>query len=242
MVFVFAAPGAPRAHYPHRIPVRFWHMWTAEWKTVVDRIVTRFNESQDKYEVIALSVPSTSADAKFLLAVVGGDPPDLMAQWNPIIPTWAQSGMLRPLDDLMTSSERERFFREAYPIAKKIGVYQDRLYGMAIGVNIWALYYRPDQLREAGLDPSPFSGVARDAGRLGREARSVRFAGQPGAARLFAQLVQDVCAGFRRRLLRLAKAAAHAGNAREPAMLELPHGRSPEARGRSGHALRLRAK
>ena len=131
-------------------------MWTAEWKTVVDRIVTRFNESQDKYEVIALSVPSTSADAKFLLAVVGGDPPDLMAQWNPIIPTWAQSGMLRPLDDLMTPAERERFFREAYPIAKKIGVYQDRLYGMAIGVNVFALYYRPEQLREAGLDPDHF--------------------------------------------------------------------------------------
>ena len=122
MAFVFAAPGPRERIYPHRIPVRFWHMWTAEWKTVVDRIVTRFNESQDKYEVIALSVPSTSADAKFLLAVVGGDPPDLMAQWNPIIPTWAQSGMLRPLDDLMTPDERERFFREAYPIAKKIGV------------------------------------------------------------------------------------------------------------------------
>ena len=51
--------------YPNRIPVRFWHMWSAEWKDVVDRIVDRYNRSQDKYEVIALSVPS-GGDAKFL--------------------------------------------------------------------------------------------------------------------------------------------------------------------------------
>jgi multiple sugar transport system substrate-binding protein len=156
MALVFAVHRPPERAHPARIPVRFWHMWTAEWKTVVDRIVARFNESQDKYEVIALSVPSGNADAKFLLAVVGGDPPDLMAQWNPIIPTWAQSGMLRPLDKLMSAKEKDQFFREAYPIAKKIGVYRDHLYGMAIGVNVWALYYRPEHLRAAGLDPAGF--------------------------------------------------------------------------------------
>jgi multiple sugar transport system substrate-binding protein len=154
MAFVLAAPRPPERIHPARIPVRFWHMWTAEWKVVVDRIVARFNESQDKYEVVALSVPAGSADAKFLLAVVGGEPPDLMAQWNPIIPTWAQSGMLRPLDDLMSPTDKERFLRDAYPIAKKIGVYHDRLYGMAIGVNVWALYYRPQHMRAVGLDPS----------------------------------------------------------------------------------------
>ena len=77
--------------YPHRIPVRFWHMWSAEWKVVVDRIVDRYNRSQDKYEVIALSVPG-GADTKFLLGAMGGDPPDVMAQWNPVIPTWAEGG------------------------------------------------------------------------------------------------------------------------------------------------------
>src|SRR5262249_23078628 len=138
MALVFSVHGPPERAHPARIPVRFWHMWTAEWKTVVDRIVARVNESQDEYRVIARSVPSGNADAKFLLAVVGGDPPDLMAQWNPIIPTWAQSGMLRPLDELMSAKEKEQFFREAYPIAKKIGVYHDHLYGMAIGVNVWA--------------------------------------------------------------------------------------------------------
>src|SRR5262245_38391223 len=76
-----AWPRPPRRAYPGRIPVRFWHMWTAESEQVVERIVDRFNRSQDRYEVIPLSIPSRGADTKFLLSVVGGDPPDCMAEW-----------------------------------------------------------------------------------------------------------------------------------------------------------------
>jgi len=89
-----------QAEYTHhsRKKVRFWHMWTAEWKDVVDKIVDRFNKSQTEYEVEALSVPNPGADSKFILGVMGGDPPDVMAQWSPIIPPWADDHLLRPLD------------------------------------------------------------------------------------------------------------------------------------------------
>lgn len=153
---VFALPGPPPRKYPDRIPVRFWHMWTAEWKDVVERIVDRFNESQDVYEVIPLSVPGTAADSKFLLSVAGGDPPDVMAQWNPVIPKWAESGLLIPLDELMTPEQWDEFQRTAYPVVKKIGMYKDKLYGVTTGLNIWACYCRLDHLREAGLDPAAF--------------------------------------------------------------------------------------
>ena len=156
LIGVLFAPSPPLRAHPKRIEVRFWHMWTAEWKVVVDRIVERFNQSQDEYEVVALSVPASSADSKFLLAVVGGDPPDVMTQWNPVIPTWAESGMLTPLDELMSKEEWSTFERTAYPVAKKIGTYRGKLYGLAVGVNLWAAYYRIDALQEAGLDPERF--------------------------------------------------------------------------------------
>lgn len=153
---LFALPGpAPRKH-AERIPVRFWHMWTAEWKDVVDRIVDRFNESQDVYEVLPLSVPMTAADSKFLLSVAGGSPPDVMAQWNPVIPKWAESGMIIPLDELMTPQELEHFRQTAYPAVKRIGMYRDKLYGVTTGLNIFALYCRLDHLHEAGLSPQNF--------------------------------------------------------------------------------------
>ncbi len=146
----------PVRHHKHRIPVRFWHMWTAEWAAVVDKIVAEYNASQDTYEVIALSVPANGADTKFLLAVSGGNPPDVMAQWNPVIPTWAESNLLQPLDELMSPKELATFKREAYPVVQKIGAYRGRLYGITIGINLWECYYLPDQVRAAGLDPDRF--------------------------------------------------------------------------------------
>lgn len=157
---------------PKRIQVRFWHMWTAEWKDVVDKIVTRFNKSQDKYEVVALSVPSSGADSKFLMAVAGGNPPDCMAQWNAVIPTWAQSGLIKPLDDFMTPEQKRQFDAEAYPAVKKIGTYKGRLYALTIGMNLFALYYLPDQLVEAGYKegefPKSIEELTQVAARLNR--------------------------------------------------------------------------
>lgn len=164
VVYVFAKPAPQRRDYPDRIPVRFWHMWTAEWKVVIDRIVEEYNRSQDKYEVIALSVPNSSASGggtqnasqKVLLTIAGGNPPDCMAQWNPVLPSWAEKGLIRPLDEVMTPEEEADIRRRAYPIALKIGSYRDRLYGILVGINAFACYYRPEHFREAGLDPDDF--------------------------------------------------------------------------------------
>ena len=156
LAVVLLLPGAPSSHYPERVQVRFWHMWTAEWKGVVERIVDRFNESQDRYEVIPLSVPGTAADSKFLLAVAGGDPPDVMAQWNPVIPKWAESGLLVKLDEMMSPEEWAAFKRTAYPAAQCIGKYKEHLYGVTTGLNAMACYVRLEYLRESGLDPADF--------------------------------------------------------------------------------------
>lgn len=146
--------------FPQREVVIFWHMWSAEWKGVVDRIIDRFNESQDKYEVVGLSLPpglgGGDTDRKLIMAVAGGRPPDCMAQWDPVIPLWASEGMLTPLDELMTAEELKWLKGTLFPVAWKGGSYEGRLYGLATALNAFAIYYRPDHFREAGLDPDHF--------------------------------------------------------------------------------------
>ena len=139
--------------YPGRKPVIFWHRWTGEWEKVVDGICDRFNASQTEYEVIPLSVPDGMADSKFLIAVAGDDPPDCMAEVNDVVPQWAESGLLLPLDSLMDAREWERQKGSIFPAALRIGMFRDRLYGLTVGMDIFALYYRPDFFRQAGLDP-----------------------------------------------------------------------------------------
>lgn len=162
-------PGArPEAPKPGRETVRFWHIWTGEWKEVVDRIVSRFNASQERWHVTALSMPAGSAEQKFLMSVAGGDPPDLMAQLEQIVPAWASQGLLTPLDPLMTPEEQATFRREVYPVALKASTYQDRLFAMPIGINTWACYYRPDHLQAAGLADQPFPRTLEELAEWGR--------------------------------------------------------------------------
>lgn len=153
MLLLNPASQVKRLH-PNREEVVFWHMWTGEWKLVIDRIVDEFNRSQDRYEVTALSLPGNEANTKLLLSVAGGDPPDVMAQWNCVIPTWSAKNVIRPLDSLMTPDELADFRRTMYPVVWKVGAYQGHFYGLCAGLNVRALFYLPSHFREAGLDPA----------------------------------------------------------------------------------------
>jgi multiple sugar transport system substrate-binding protein len=162
---------APEAH--KRIPVHIWHMWSGEWLPVIDRVCDEFNKSQDKYEAIPLEIPwgnGSESDAKFLLSTAGGDPPDVMVQWTQAIDAWAQVGVLSPLDTRMTPAERNHFLTVDYPAVRKNGWYKGHLYGLTIGLDVYACYWRPDQWRAAGLDPNHFpttlEGLVADGARL----------------------------------------------------------------------------
>ena len=48
IVAIFALPRPQQRHYPKRIQVRFWHMWTSEWAKVVDDVCQEFNKSQNE--------------------------------------------------------------------------------------------------------------------------------------------------------------------------------------------------
>jgi multiple sugar transport system substrate-binding protein len=143
-----------RRTWPGREKVVFWHMWTSNWAEVVRDIVDRFNDSQDRYEVVPLTVIGGSL--KTLIATAGGDPPDCMAQWESVIPAWAERAALTPLDTLMPPDEWHALRDRMYPAVRDIGTYKGHFYGLSTGMNIWAIYYRPDHFRAAGLDPDKF--------------------------------------------------------------------------------------
>ncbi len=154
LLFAWMLTIPPLRRYPDREPIHFWHMWTGEWKVIVDDICTAFNESQDTYEVIPLSIPRQVADSKFLLAVAGGAPPDCMAQWNQVLPQFAESRLIMPLDEIMAPDELLAFQRQTYPIARQIADYQGRPYCVPLALDVRACYYRLDHLRKAGLLPA----------------------------------------------------------------------------------------
>lgn len=159
--------------YPNRKLVVFWHRWQGDWEKQVQKIVDAFNQSQEEYEVTAVSVPGSGADAKLTLGVIGGDSPDLMSMGSSPVSNLASNGFLTPLETLMTPDERVRFFKDSYPAIRDIGVYKGRCYGICIGADLMALYVNVKQLREAGFDPDKFPKTLEELEAMGLKLNKV---------------------------------------------------------------------
>ena len=173
VALVVVRPGTPRRAHPQREAVRFWHPWTGEWMPVVERIVERFNASQERWEVIALSIPPATAEQKFVMAVAGGQPPDLLAQLEQVLPAWASMGLVEPLDARFAPGEREAVLAAMYPAARAVGEYDGKLWALPIGMNAWACYYRPADLAAAGLASQPWPRTLEELMEWGRRLRRV---------------------------------------------------------------------
>jgi multiple sugar transport system substrate-binding protein len=91
-------------------------------------------------------------DLKFFLSVAGGDPPDLLSSDDPVVADWAHRGVLTPLAELADDSELSRLEDWLFPAAKQLGTFDGRLYALASGLDIRALYCNKTLLAEHGLD------------------------------------------------------------------------------------------
>lgn len=168
VVFIVATGTTTPRKYPQREVVRFWHRWQGDWEKQVQKIVDAFNESQDTYEVIPVSVPGGgSSEAKFILGVIGGDPPDLMSMASGGLPNLASNGFLTDLGTLMSSQDKRRFFEESYPAIRDAGMYEGKCYGVTIGADLMALYVNVAQIREAGYDPDNLPNTLEGLEELG---------------------------------------------------------------------------
>ncbi len=164
---VFLNGNSTPRKFPERKLVRFWHRWQGDWEKQVQKIVQAFNESQTEYEVVAVSVPSGGSDAKFILGVIGGDPPDLMSMFSGAVPNLAANHFLTPLETLMTPEEKKGVFENSYPAIRDIGMYKGSCYGITIGADLMALYVNCQQLREAGYDPDKFPKTLEELEEMG---------------------------------------------------------------------------
>ena len=134
-----------------REEVVFWHFWGGRDRPIVEQIVARFNDSQDRYRVRAIALPGSNLDLKFFLSVAGGDPPDLMNHDEPIVADWAHRDVLTPLDELADADEIARLSEWLFPAARQLGTYVGRLYALCNGLDIRALYCNKTLLNEHNL-------------------------------------------------------------------------------------------
>ncbi|MBW3623139.1 MAG: ABC transporter substrate-binding protein [Armatimonadetes bacterium] len=132
-------------------PVRitYWEKWTGFEGDAMRAVVDEFNRSQDKVFVNLLTI--SGIQDKTLLAVAGGNPPDVAGLYGPNVAQYADDRAILPLDDLC---RKYGITAEQYiPAYWNIGYYKGHVYALPTTPASTALHYNRAMFREAGLNP-----------------------------------------------------------------------------------------
>lgn len=132
-----------------RIVLDYWEKWTGHEGEAMRRVVDEFNTSQDRLWVRYFAM--SGIDQKAMIAIAGGNPPDIIGMGNFSIPAYAECNALEPLDELADAVgiRREHYARAVWPML----VHRGRLWGIVNTCGALALFYNKSLFREVGLDP-----------------------------------------------------------------------------------------
>lgn len=110
---------------------------------IINQIVDDFNASQSDWKVTIESFPQTSYNDSVVAAALAGNLPDIIDVDGPIMPNWAWSGYMQPLQ--IDETKIENFL----PGTK--GMWDGKLYSIGLWDAAVALYARTSTLEELGL-------------------------------------------------------------------------------------------
>jgi multiple sugar transport system substrate-binding protein len=139
-------PAAPK----EKTVVNFWYLWGGVEGEYVEQLIAEYNASQDLYEVKGLSVPDVQ---KIVVAISSGDGPDVTDNFSNNTASYAEMGMLEPLDDYIAGDNYD--VSDFVPAAIDGGRYNGKLYALPINVNFNMLFYNKQLLADAGLSGPP---------------------------------------------------------------------------------------
>ncbi len=153
-------PRSTRPDAGGRTVVRYWEKWTDFEGEAMRRLVGVFNDTVGRERGIFVDYQTTTQiDLKALVAVSGGDPPDLVGLWQHNVTSFASRGGLLALDERAAAAGITADM--LIPIYFEPCHYHGRLYGLPLTPWSIALYYNKDlfaefgeQLRAAGYDPN----------------------------------------------------------------------------------------
>ncbi len=142
-----------------RVVVRYWEKWTDFEGEAMRRLIDVFNETRGRTAGVYVDYSTTTQiEFKILVAIAGGDPPDLAGLWPNSIVTLASKGALHRLTEQANQAGIDR--ETIIPVYYDQCTYHGELYGLPLTPWSLAMYFNRDlfaeyaaPLRAAGLDP-----------------------------------------------------------------------------------------
>ena len=122
--------------------------WTPNWgQARAEELIKQFEAANPGITVKAEITVSDGLANRIQVALRSGSPPDLIEGQHGWVVPFAQSGLLQPLDDVIT--EREDYL----PAALEYDTWDGKLWGIPYRIETHAVIYNKGAFTAAGLDP-----------------------------------------------------------------------------------------
>lgn len=144
-----AAPAGPSN--PDAVTITFWNGFGGSDRPVLEDLVNRFNESQDEVYVAMEIMDWELVYQKLATSAASGEGPDFIAFGPENIATYANMGVIVPVDDFYESGRiDESLFPSVFATLTR---YEGQRIGIPMNYFAHVLYYNKDLAAAAGLDP-----------------------------------------------------------------------------------------
>lgn len=138
-------------YHDGKIHVIYWEKWTDFEGDAIRKTVEAFNRSQNRIHVDLLTV--SGIENKTLLAIAGGDPPDVAGLYGPNVAQYADDNAIIPLDSYCKRYGLDR--NHFIPVFWDMGHYHGHQYALPSTPATTALHYNMAMLQAAGITHPP---------------------------------------------------------------------------------------
>jgi len=134
--------------------VKFWHVWGGDRQPIIEKMNADFQSTAPSIKVEHTVLSQQGLQEKYLTAIAGGDPPDVLMLNTRDLPNFAGRGALRGVDDLIARDKLD-VAGTFYPGELGASKFRDKLYGLPLsaGGASYLVFWNKAHFKEAGLDP-----------------------------------------------------------------------------------------
>ncbi|MCC6320463.1 MAG: extracellular solute-binding protein [Phycisphaerales bacterium] len=134
-----------------RVELTYWEKWTGRERLALQRIVDRFNHSQNSSWVHL--VPISDITSKAMVAIGGGDPPDVVGLFSYSVPGYAEAEAAIPLETFAQRGLPPIDWPSYLPAIRNLLWHEGRAWAGVNSCYTLALYGNRALFMEADLDP-----------------------------------------------------------------------------------------
>lgn len=146
-----------------RVTVTFWESFTGVYQQSMNKMVDKFNNSQNKYKVVCTSQSGYAGlNQKIMAAAKAHALPTIAQATYPTVPDYAKNGWLVPLSNRLNGEKG--LMNDIYPAFLKNTQYKGEYYSIPFAESLDILYYNQTLMNKYGLQkPNSWEDLQKDA-------------------------------------------------------------------------------